>query len=104
MASYREGLSFDDVLLIPAKTEVLPSEVDLGSQLLPGIRLSVPIISAPMDTVTSGIPRHRSEIQTRLQRFPPPPLGPAVAAASVASEPASTNDAICPEQQSTKWP
>lgn len=54
MASYREGLSFDDVLLIPAKTEVLPSEVDLGSQLLPGIRLNVPIISAPMDTVTDA--------------------------------------------------
>ncbi len=54
MASYREGLSFDDVLLIPAKTEVLPSEVDLSSQLFPGVRLNVPIISAPMDTVTDA--------------------------------------------------
>jgi IMP dehydrogenase len=54
MASFREGLSFDDVLLIPAKTEVLPSEVDLSTELLPGIRLRVPIVSAPMDTVTDA--------------------------------------------------
>jgi IMP dehydrogenase len=54
MASFREGLSFDDVLLIPAKTEVLPSEVDLSTEFLPGIRLRVPIVSAPMDTVTDA--------------------------------------------------
>jgi IMP dehydrogenase len=54
MASFKEGLSFDDVLLLPQKTEVLPSEVDLSTDFLPGIRLRVPIVSAPMDTVTDA--------------------------------------------------
>ena len=54
MASFREGLSFDDVLLIPKQTEVLPSEVDLSTPFLPGITLKVPIVSAPMDTVTDA--------------------------------------------------
>lgn len=51
---FREGLSFDDVLLIPRRTEVLPSEVDLSAQFLSGIKLNVPIVSAPMDTVTDA--------------------------------------------------
>ena len=54
MAEFVEGLSFDDVLLIPKKTQVLPSEVDLSTQFLPGIRLQIPIVSAPMDTVTDA--------------------------------------------------
>ena len=54
MPSFREGLSFDDVLLIPQQTQVLPSEVDLSPQFLPGITLRVPIVSAPMDTVTDA--------------------------------------------------
>ncbi len=54
MASFKEGLSFDDVLLVPQHTEVLPSEVDLSTQFLPGIRLRVPIASSPMDTVTDA--------------------------------------------------
>ncbi|MGV3616417.1 MAG: IMP dehydrogenase [Fimbriimonas sp.] len=54
MASFREGLSFDDVLLLPKQTEVLPSEVDLSTPFLPGITLKVPIVSAPMDTVTDA--------------------------------------------------
>lgn len=54
MASFREGLSFDDVLLLPKHTEVLPSEVDLSTPFLPGITLKVPICSAPMDTVTDA--------------------------------------------------
>ena len=54
MASFKEGLSFDDVLLGPQHTEVLPSEVDLSTQFLPGIRLRVPIVSSPMDTVTDA--------------------------------------------------
>jgi IMP dehydrogenase len=54
MASFREGLSFDDVLLLPKHTEVLPSEVDLTTPFLPGITLKVPICSAPMDTVTDA--------------------------------------------------
>lgn len=54
MHSFREGLSFDDVLLLPQKTEVLPSEVDISTEFLPGIRLKVPVVSAPMDTVTEA--------------------------------------------------
>jgi IMP dehydrogenase len=54
MPHFREGLSFDDVLLIPKRTEVLPSEVDTSTVFLPGITLKVPIVSAPMDTVTDA--------------------------------------------------
>lgn len=54
MAQFEEALSFDDVLLIPQRTEVLPSEVDTSSELLPGVTLKVPIVSAPMDTVTEA--------------------------------------------------
>lgn len=54
MPAFREGLSFDDVLLIPRQTDVLPSEVDLSTQFLKGITLRVPIVSAPMDTVTDA--------------------------------------------------
>lgn len=54
MPSFREGLSFDDVLLIPKHTQVLPSEVDTSTTFLPGITLRIPIVSAPMDTVTDA--------------------------------------------------
>ena len=54
MASFREGLSFDDVLLVPRATEVLPSETDASTVFLPGITLRLPIVSAPMDTVTDA--------------------------------------------------
>lgn len=54
MPVFREGLSFDDVLLIPQETTVLPSEVDTSTDFLPGIRLKAPIVSAPMDTVTDA--------------------------------------------------
>src|SRR5246127_3555716 len=50
----REGLTFDDVLLIPAKSEVLPSHVDVSTFLTPHIRMSIPLISAAMDTVTEA--------------------------------------------------
>ena len=50
----REGLTFDDVLLIPAKSEVLPSQVDVSTVLTSRIRLSIPLISAAMDTVTDA--------------------------------------------------
>jgi len=47
-----ESLTFDDVLLVPAYSEVLPREVDISTQLTRNIRLNVPIVSAAMDTVT----------------------------------------------------
>ncbi|MBP1468989.1 IMP dehydrogenase [Candidatus Chloroploca sp. M-50] len=48
----REGLTFDDVLLIPAHSQVIPAEVDLTTWLTRSIRLDIPIVSAAMDTVT----------------------------------------------------
>jgi IMP dehydrogenase/GMP reductase len=48
----KEALTFDDVLVIPAKSSVLPGEVKLGVELAKGINLNVPLISAAMDTVT----------------------------------------------------
>ena len=48
----REGLTFDDVLLVPAASEVLPNEVDLRTRLTSDIELNTPLISAAMDTVT----------------------------------------------------
>ncbi len=50
----KEGLTFDDVLLVPAKSEVLPRDVDLKSSLSATLHLNVPIISAAMDTVTEA--------------------------------------------------
>ncbi len=50
----REGLTFDDVLLVPAKSEVLPKDVDLSIQLTPVIKLNIPMMSAAMDTVTDA--------------------------------------------------
>ncbi len=49
-----EGLTFDDVLLIPAKSNVLPREVDVQTQLTRNISLNLPIVSAAMDTVTGS--------------------------------------------------
>lgn len=49
-----EGLTFDDVLLIPAESEVLPREVDLTTRLTRNIILNIPIVSAAMDTVTES--------------------------------------------------
>jgi len=48
----KEGITFDDVLLIPAESHVLPNEVDLSVQLAPNLKLNVPFLSASMDTVT----------------------------------------------------
>ena len=46
------GITFDDVLLVPAHSEVLPREVDISTRLTEKIRINVPVISAAMDTVT----------------------------------------------------
>ena len=47
-----EGLTYDDVLLVPAESDVLPADVDLSTNLTKNIRLNIPLISAAMDTVT----------------------------------------------------
>ncbi|MGK5115157.1 MULTISPECIES: IMP dehydrogenase [unclassified Geodermatophilus] len=48
------GLTYDDVLLIPGESDVVPAEVDTSSQLTRGIRLAVPLVSSAMDTVTEA--------------------------------------------------
>lgn len=50
----KEGLTFDDVLLVPQKSKVLPKDVDLSTRLTKKIRLNIPLISAAMDTVTES--------------------------------------------------
>ena len=45
----KEGLTFDDVLLIPAESNVLPSDIDLHTQLTKKVRLNIPVMSAAMD-------------------------------------------------------
>ena len=50
----REGLTFDDVLLVPRRSEVLPKEVKLETYLTDKIKLNIPFLSAAMDTVTES--------------------------------------------------
>jgi IMP dehydrogenase len=50
----KEGLTFDDVLLIPRKSSTLPRDVDVSTRLSPSIKLNIPVISAGMDTVTES--------------------------------------------------
>ena len=47
-----DGLTYDDVLLLPAYSRVLPREVEISTQLTRNIRINVPVLSAAMDTVT----------------------------------------------------
>lgn len=54
MAQFSEGLTYDDVLLVPAYSEVLPRETDISSYFTKKIKLNVPISSAAMDTVTES--------------------------------------------------
>jgi IMP dehydrogenase len=49
-----EGLTYDDVLLIPAYSEVLPRDVDTSTYFTRKIKLNIPIVSAAMDTVTES--------------------------------------------------
>ncbi|MGE3801385.1 MAG: IMP dehydrogenase, partial [Candidatus Kapaibacterium sp.] len=49
-----EGLTYDDVLLVPRYSEVLPREADMSTQLTKRIRLNIPLLSAAMDTVTEA--------------------------------------------------
>ncbi|HEY6075281.1 MAG TPA: IMP dehydrogenase, partial [Gaiella sp.] len=50
----KEGLTFDDVLLLPAESHVLPNDVSTVTRLTPSVSLNIPIISAAMDTVTEA--------------------------------------------------
>jgi IMP dehydrogenase len=54
MQIIQEALTFDDVLLVPAHSTVLPRDVELGTQLTRAIRLNIPLVSAAMDTVTEA--------------------------------------------------
>lgn len=54
MRILEEALTFDDVLLVPAYSEVLPREVDLGTRVTRNVRLNLPVLSAAMDTVTEA--------------------------------------------------
>lgn len=47
-----EGITFDDVLLVPSYSEVIPNQVDLSTYLTKKIKLNIPMMSAGMDTVT----------------------------------------------------
>ncbi len=49
-----EGITFDDVLLVPRRSKVVPTEVDVSTRLSSGIRINIPLISAAMDTVTEA--------------------------------------------------
>jgi IMP dehydrogenase len=48
------GLTFDDVLLVPSYSEILPKEITISTQLTPSITLNIPLVSAAMDTVTES--------------------------------------------------
>ncbi|MFL5936416.1 MAG: IMP dehydrogenase [Gaiellaceae bacterium] len=50
----KEGLTFDDVLLVPAESHVLPNDVSTATRLTPSLRLAIPVVSAAMDTVTEA--------------------------------------------------
>ena len=58
-----EGITFDDVLLVPAYSEVIPNEVDLSTYLTKKIRLNIPMMSAGMDP--GGV-----QVQAALRTFP----------------------------------
>src|SRR5690349_5607766 len=49
-----QGITFDDVLLQPAYSDVVPRDVDVRTQLTRNIRLNIPVVSSPMDTVTES--------------------------------------------------
>ena len=50
----RQGLTYDDVVLVPAMSQVLPSEVGVGTFVSRNIRINIPMVSAAMDTVTEA--------------------------------------------------
>ena len=50
----KQGLTYDDVVLVPAKSQVLPNEVETGTFVSRNIRINIPLVSAAMDTVTEA--------------------------------------------------
>ena len=52
--SFKENLTFDDVLMVPQYSETLPREVNLHTQITKNIKLNIPLMSAAMDTVTES--------------------------------------------------
>lgn len=54
MADFPLGLSFDDVLLLPRLSAILPGDADISSQLVPGFNMKIPVLSAAMDTVSES--------------------------------------------------
>jgi IMP dehydrogenase len=54
ISELREGLTFDDVLLLPQYSDLLPTSADVSTLLTPRIRLRIPLVSSPMDTVTES--------------------------------------------------
>jgi inosine-5''-monophosphate dehydrogenase (EC 1.1.1.205) len=52
--SIREGLTYDDVLLVPSRTAVEPKEIDVSSRVSRHIQVKIPLLSSPMDTVTEA--------------------------------------------------
>ena len=54
MKDFMEGLTYDDVLLVPQSSDVLPADINLKTKLTPSIEMNIPIVSAAMDTVTES--------------------------------------------------
>ena len=68
------GLTYDDVLLLPGNTDVIPSDADTSTRLSKRITLNTPIISAAMDTVDRLRYGNRYGTSGRYGRYPPQPL------------------------------
>ena len=69
------GLTFDDVLLIPAESAILPSDTNVSTRLTERITLNIPLVSAAMDTVTESKTRYRHGARGRHRHYPPQPAG-----------------------------
>ena len=54
LGKVEEALTFDDILLVPSYSQILPTDVDVSTQLTPSIKLNIPLVSAAMDTVTEA--------------------------------------------------
>ena len=65
-----EGITFDDVLLVPSYSEVIPNEVDLSTYLTKKIRLNIPMMSAGMDTVYGAPHGNRNGAPGRYRDHP----------------------------------